>query len=240
MPFTLATLSRTLFFSLILSLTISYAFAQTTEGLKVHGRIIFEDGSAGYSLVKIYNQRAGTNISPASNGFFDLHGYKTDTFLFICKNYSPVELCYKDSVTKWSYDITVYMRHIEVEMNMLVITPDKTYDEIQNEIDSLGVKNTDTYKNVNAYQSPITALWEMYSKTERQKREIAILMNDDQRRATLKELLKLCVKTNLIDLSFYDFDAFIDFCGYTDEYLQQTSFYDLLSSIKQHYRYFRR
>ena len=87
-------------------------------------------------------------------------------------------------------------------------------------------------------QSPITALWEIFSKTEKDKRKVAVLMNDEQRRNMQHELLKLCIKSDLIDLSFADMDAFIDFCGFTDEYLQQCSFYELLNNIKQHYIYF--
>ncbi len=216
-------------------------FSQAPDGLHVTGRIVFSDGSTGFRYVKIYNQRTGTFISPSGSfGLFELVGYRTDTFIAVGQNYSPVTFCYKDSVKHARYDLTVTLRRLQIDLEQITVTPDKTFDQIQEEIDNLGVENTDTYQNYNSMQSPITALWELFSKTEKAKRTVAVLMNNDERRNMQRELLKLCIKSNMIDLSFSNMDAFIDFCGYTDEYLQHCTFYELLSNIKTHYNYFAR
>ncbi len=211
--------------------------AQAPDGLHVSGRVTFNDGSAGYKFIKIYNQRTGSFIVPTTTGTFELNGYRTDNFLVVCQNYSPINICYKDSARQWHYELKITLFHLQMDLENITVTPDKTFDEIQEEIDDLGVVNTDTYKEVGP-QSPITALWELFSRQENDKRKVAVLMNNDQRRNMLRELLKLCIKSDMIDLSFDDMDAFIDFCGYTDEYLQNCSFYELLSNIKQHYKYF--
>ncbi|GDX52733.1 hypothetical protein LBMAG27_17800 [Bacteroidota bacterium] len=227
---------RILFILFLFPLNI---FGQAPDGLHVSGRIVFNDGLTGYRFVKIYNQRTGTFIIPSvASGMFELVGYRTDTFLVVCQNYSPVTICYKDSIKHASYNLTVTLFHLQIELSPITVTPDKTFDQIQEEIDKLGVPNTDTYQNYNPMQNPITALWEIFSKAEKDKRKVAVLMNDDQRRNMQRELLKLCIKSDLISLSFSDMDAFIDFCGFTDEYLQHCSFYELLSNIKQHFKYF--
>ena len=229
-------MNRLLLFLLLIPFCVS---AQVPEGLHVTGNIIFTDGSAGYRFIKIYNQRTGTFTIPSTaSGLFQLVGYRTDTFLVVCQNYSPVTVCYKDSIRHANYDLIVTLFHLQIELAPVTVTPDKTFDQIQEEIDHLGVPNTDTYKNYNPMQSPIIALWEIFSRTEKDKRKVAMLLNDDQRRNMQRELLKLCIKSDLIDLSFADMDAFIDFCGFTDEYLQRCSFYELLSNIKLHYKYF--
>ncbi len=230
-------MSRILF--LLVCLLPCFARAQAPIGAHITGRILFEDGTNRYDRVKIYNRRTGTFITPTSTGFFELYGYKVDTFIFVAQNYTPYNLCYKDSLRQMNYDITVTLHHLEVEMTPVTVTPDKTFDQIQETIDDLGVKNTDTYKNINSFQSPISALYEMFSKKENEKREVAKLENDDMRRRMLRELLKICVKSNLIDLPVSEFDAFIDYCNFTDVYLQHTSLYDLLSNIKAHYKYFK-
>ncbi len=225
---------RLLFIFFLLPL---FSTAQAPDGLHVSGRVTFNDGSVGYKFIKIYNQRTGSFIVPSVTGTFELNGYRSDNFLVVCQNYSPINICYKDSARQWHYELKITLFHLQMDLENITVTPDKTFDEIQEDIDNLGVVNTNTYKEVGP-QSPITALWELFSRQENDKRKVAVLMNNDQRRNMLRELLKLCIKSDMIDLSFDDMDAFIDFCGYTDEYLQNCSFYELLSNIKQHYKYF--
>ncbi len=215
-------------------------FAQQPVGVRITGRIIFEDATNQYTRVKIYNKRTITYVVPKETGTFELVGYKQDTFIFVCQNYTTYYLSYKDSARQMSYETDVTLHRLEMNISGVTITPDKSFEQIQEAIDNLGVENTNTYKSVSAYPNTISALYELFSKTEKAKRTVAKLMNDDERRQAMRDLLKLCIKSDMIDLSFSEMDAFIDFCGYTDDYLQQVSLYDLLSDIKLRYKYYRR
>lgn len=212
--------------------------SQQPVGVSVSGRITFSDYSSRYNLVKIYNLRTNTYVSPVKTGYYELHGYKTDTFVFVCIGYSNQKLCYKDSLRQIHYEKNILLHPVQAELEGVTITPDKSFEQIQQAIDNLGVKNTDTYKTVEPLQSPITFLWERFSKVERQKRQVAVLLNEDERRQVQRELLKICIKSELINLSLSKMDAFIEYCNFSDVYLQQVSLYDLLSMIKLRYEFF--
>ncbi len=213
-------------------------FSQQPVGVSVNGKISFSDNSGRFDRVRIYNLRTNTFVSPAKTGIYELHGFKTDTFVFVCIGYSNVNLCYKDSLRQLKYEKNIVLHPIQSELDGVTITPDKTFEQIQQAINNLGVKNTDTYNSVYPLRSPITFLWERFSKVEKQKRQVAILLNDDERRQVQRELLKICIKSELINLPFSKMDAFIEYCNFSDAYLQQVSLYDLLSMIKLRYKYF--
>ncbi len=177
-------------------------------------------------------------VRPGRDGSFELYGFKSDTFIFLCQGYSAVQLCYKDSIRKPQYEAYVLLHRPQVNLKEVVIVSQKTIDQIQQEIDNLGVRSTNDYGNVDAAASPLTALWEMFSSQERQKRKVAELQDEDMRHRVIRELLKICIRDHLIDLKYSQMDAFINYCGYTDAYLRRATMYELLSSIKVNYHYF--
>jgi len=177
-------------------------------------------------------------VHPNRDGTFELYGFKSDTFIFLCQGYEVEELCYKDSIRKMSYEAHIRLHRPFVNLREVVIVPPKTIDQIQHEIDNLGVQNTDTYGSFDAASAPLAALWEMFSKQEKEKRKVASLEDNDMRRRVMRELLRICIRDHLIDLHNDQMDAFIDYCSYPDNYLKQVTMYDLLSSIKVNYHYF--
>lgn len=212
--------------------------AQFPVTAHVTGKIVFADSSKDYLSVKIFNKRMDDFVHPLRDGSFELYGFKSDTFIFLCQGYEVVQLSYKDSVRKMVYEAHVLLHQPQVNLKTVVIVSPKTIDQIQHEIDNLGVRQTDTYGNFDPAQDPLAALWEMFSKTEKQKRKVAELEDADMRRKVMRELLKICVRDHLINLRPDETEAFIDYCGFTDAYLRQVTMYDLLSSIKVNFHYF--
>lgn len=238
MHFQIVNIVKVRFIFLLLLFCPLLLLAQQPAGVFVSGKISFSDNAGRFDRVKIYNLRTNTFVSPAKTGIYELHGYKTDTFVFVCIGYSNTNLCYKDSLRQLKYEKNIVLHPVQTELEGVTITPDKSFEQIQQAIDNLGVKNTDTYKTVEPLQSPITFLWERFSKLERQKRQVAVLLNEDERRQVQRELLKICIKSELINLSLSKMDAFIEYCNFSDVYLQQVSLYDLLSMIKLRYEFF--
>ena len=88
---------------------------------------------------------------------------------------------------------------------------------------------------MDALQSPITFLYQEFSKRERSKRKLAELLNEDRKRELLKELLHKYVEYDIINLSDDSFDDFIDFCAVPDPVIKGLSQYEFLLYIKKKY-----
>ena len=88
---------------------------------------------------------------------------------------------------------------------------------------------------MDAFQSPITFLYQEFSKRERSKRLVAELRNEDRKRALLKELLHKYVEYDIIRLSDESFDDFIDFCAVPDDVIKGLSQYEFLMYVRKKY-----
>ena len=88
---------------------------------------------------------------------------------------------------------------------------------------------------VNALQSPITFLYQEFSKRERSKRLVAQLENDDRKRDLVQEMLKKYVDYEIINLNPEAFDDFIDFCDVPEEVIKGLTQYEFLLYVKKKY-----
>ena len=86
---------------------------------------------------------------------------------------------------------------------------------------------------INAVESPITFLYQSFSRRERSKREARELRNERNRRDLLKELFRKYVSGNIIHLNNDEFDDFIDFCTISDDFMKRTSQYDFIMYVKK-------
>jgi hypothetical protein len=86
-------------------------------------------------------------------------------------------------------------------------------------------------KTADALNSPITFLYERFSKYGRNKAKLADLKNLEQKKDLLKELFRIYVKTDIMDLDESEFDDFILFMNLSDDFIKNSSQYDLTQYI---------
>ncbi len=75
-------------------------------------------------------------------------------------------------------------------------------------------------EGVNTFESPITALYQMFSRRERSRKLVAELENEANMGDLLKELLTKYVEADIISMDDEDFDDFIDFCAVSDDMIK--------------------
>ena len=86
--------------------------------------------------------------------------------------------------------------------------------------------------------SPITALYQAFSRKERNKRWIAEQEYKDNKARVVRELLSLYVAYDIIDLDQDEFDLFIQFLNINEDFLKTASEMDLVLFIKDKYEHF--
>ena len=106
-------------------------------------------------------------------------------------------------------------------------------------MNKLGVRKKYSLEGVDAISSPITALYERFSKIEQSKRKVAEWENEDLRRDILKELFRLYIKNDIIDLKDDEFDAFIKYLNLSDTFIQNATQFELVMAIKGKYENFK-
>jgi hypothetical protein len=128
----------------------------------------------------------------------------------------------------------------EKMLQTVVIKPLKSVQQIKEERANLALKETHTVTGANVLQSPITALYERFSKKAQQREKIAGLIYVDQQRKVLKDLLRIYVAYEVIDLKDDEFDEFIVFLNISDDFLKTSSDIELIDFIRGKFEHFPR
>jgi hypothetical protein len=227
---------------LAVTITLSFfaglCFAQTGD-ITINGHAVDRNGNNTLVNVMVVNQHSGTGTFANNMGIFSITAQRSDTIMVTARDCAIKKLCFRDSTNKNRFTVLIKLDTIHYELNDVYIHPSATLPEIHKSINDLGVKQTDTYKTVDI-TSPITALYERFSRLEQSKRKVAAMEDDDARRKVLKDLFHLYIKYDIINLSDKDFDNFIDFCNFSDEFIKQASDYELVMAVKQKYQRFGR
>lgn len=221
---------------LILIVLSSLSAAVGQELVTIHGKVITSTDQRSYYDLMIVNKRTRSGTFGNSDGTFTVYARRTDTLMIGSVGHRTKVLCLADSVEKGIYDITLRLQPLSFQLAEVEILPERTLKEIQKDIDKLGYQESDyRVSTVDAFQSPITFLYQEFSRRERSKRLVAQLENEDRKRALLQELLTKYVQYDIINLNPDAFDDFIDFCDIPDEVMRGLSQYDFLIYMKRKY-----
>jgi hypothetical protein len=126
------------------------------------------------------------------------------------------------------------------EVPDVIVRPLKTLEQIKEERENLALRETRLVTGVNVLESPITALYQAFSKKEQNKRWIAEQEYKDDQRRIVQELLRLYVAFDIIELSEQEFDAFITFLNIDEQFIKTASEMELILFIKDKYEHFKR
>ncbi len=198
-----------------------------------------DDAKLPLPKLMIINKRTNNGTFADTEGRFSIEAKQTDTILFSSIGFIIKKICLKDSIAKKQYEIEMPMQKLQYTLKEISVFATRDLSEIQKDINSLGVKKDYSVEGLNGLASPITFLYERFSKRARSIEKVAELENEDMKRDILKDLFRLYVKNEIIDLSDEDFDAFIKYLNFSDEFIQSASQFELTMAIKGKYESFK-
>lgn len=222
--------SISLFFFVCLSLA---GYSQT---IRIEGRVRDPHGQ-GIPNAIIVNNSTKTGSFGNSSGFYSIVCDKNDTLSITALSYYTRQLCMKDSVLKDIYRPTIFLDDRTYMLPVVEFISPRDLEAIEEDLMSLGF-DENQFKTATV-SSPITFLYEQFSKRERSKLAVAKMEYEDRKRALLKELFHLYVDFDIIELTNDEFDAFIDFMHVSDEFIRQSSQYEFLIFVKDEFQQYK-
>jgi hypothetical protein len=233
-----------LLFTLLIALSLSAADVNAQQDstktraqfIKVKGIVV--DAIDGQSLATIMavDRDSGSGTFGDTEGGFVLTMELGDTLLVGAIGYETVlygiPINYEGKIlTK-----TFYLRRLLFTLPSVDVIPERELEEIQADIEELGYDKSDyQLSGVDAIASPITFLYQTFSKREASFRLRAELENEDRRKELLKELFQKYVDYDIIELEGDEFDDFIDYCNVSEYFLKNSSQYDFLVHVKRRF-----
>ncbi len=199
-----------------------------------------EDRNLPLPKLMVINSATNQGFFADSEGKFTLQANQSDTLVFSAQGFMIKKISLKDSAAKSTYFIEVPIFKMHYTLKEITVFETRSLSQIQKDIDRLGIKSTYKTQGVaDAMYSPITYLYERFSKLEKSKRKVAEWENEDLKREVLKDLFKIYIKNDIIDLSTEEFDAFIMYLNLSDDFIINSSQYELVMAIKGKYESFK-
>lgn len=185
------------------------------------------------------------NKSTSNGTFADLEGkfsitvLQTDTIMLSALGFKLKKICFKDSVLRDQYVVYIPLEKLYFTLKEISVFPVRSLSEIQKDIDNLGIKKSYSLEGLDAISSPITYLYERFSKFGKSKQKVAEWENEDLKRDILKELFRLYIKHDIINLNDEEFDAFINYLNFSDQFMQNATQLELVLAVKGKYETFK-
>ncbi|MFM7388607.1 MAG: hypothetical protein ACKO5L_10670 [Bacteroidota bacterium] len=217
-------------------------------GVSVHGqcdRVYFkgrvEDTlrpQSFYNLL-VVNRTTGKASFGLPDGRFSGYAFPNDTIALSVKQYPIYEFIVKGD-SNCQCQVVAFIDRLPQEMAEVVVKPLKTLEQIKEERAALALRDTRVVSGINILESPITALYQAFSKKEQNKRWIAEQVYKDNQRKVVQELLRLYVAYEIIDLQESEFDDFLQFLNLDPDFLKTASEMELITYIKDKFEHFKR
>jgi len=227
-------------FLLFSALNPLYSQENSDSLITIKGTVIDTTAYVGFYNMMVVNKTAGKGIFGDYHGTFEITVNKNDLVAVSVVGYQTVNLNFKDKPYQPVYEVTIYLKMLAYSSDEVIVTPLKTLEELQEERANIAKREVPTVTLENAFTSPITALYMAFSKREQTKRLVADMEYADQQHDVIREILRLYVHHDIIDLSDDDLEEFIVFLNLNPEFLQTASDYDLIVYIKDKYAHFER
>jgi hypothetical protein len=229
---------KSLYISIVLLALCGNSFAQCEQVL-VSGKIVDTLRLQNFYNLMVVNKTTGRGVFGQPNGHFSVYANSGDLIALSTKGYPVYQFVVKPD-DNCQAKILAYVERLPQEVPDIIVRPLKTLEQIKEERENLALRETRTVTGVSALQSPITFLYQAFSKKEQNKRWIAEQEYKDDQRRIVQELLRLYVAFDIIELTEAEFDAFITFLNIEEQFIKTASEMELILFIKDKYDHFRR
>jgi tyrosyl-tRNA synthetase len=230
---------RSIFLLLIVLLSFQTALHAQCDQVFISGKVLDTLREQNFFNLMVVNKSTGRGVFGQPNGHFSVYARPGDRIALSTKGYPVYEFVAKPD-ENCQCRVEAYIERLPQEVQEIIVRPLKTLEEIKEEREALALRETRTVTGVNVLQSPITALYQAFSKKEQNKRWIAEQQYKDDQRKIVKELLRLYVAFDIIELSEADFDEFITFLNLDEQFIKTASEMELILFIKDKYEHFKR
>ena len=234
-----------LFYAIILTLISSYSYGQIKDTVNyndslitITGKVIDTSKIVSFYDVMVIDKTLGKGVFGHYDGSFKIKVKKSDVIAISVEGYKTQYFSFKNKPFKATNHITVYLKMLSYTAKVVEVKPLKTLAELKEERASITKRELPKMTVGTAIQSPITALYMAFSKREKTKRMIAELEYKDQQKEVVKEILRLYVSANIIDLRDEQFTAFMIFLNLNDVFLKTATDYELIVYIKYKFEHF--
>lgn len=224
---------------IFVSLCFNLKYFGQCDRVLIQGQVIDSLFPQAFYNLMVINKTNGRGVFGQPNGYFSVLAMPNDVIALSTKYYPIYQFtAFPDS--NCQCQVIAYIERIPQEFKEVIVRPLKSLQQLKEERAGLALRETKLVTGIGVLESPITAIYQAFSKKEQNKKWIAEQEYKDDQRKVVKELLRLYVSFDIISLTEDEFDDFIGFLNLDTDFLKTASEMDLIMFIKDKYDHFRR
>lgn len=219
----------------ILVLALLVISPQLTAQVEVRGLVKDVETNRPLAHAFVINQRTQNGVFCDMKGKFSIEVKENDSLLISLTGYTYATVILSDSIAKPAYQIEVALKLKPIQLRTFTMKAPKTFEQIIKELEDAEARKVARTPVANALESPITFLYNQFSKEGKARRKIAELQSQDAKEELMRELFTRYMVAHLIDLDEKDLSDFIRFSGLTNSYHVFDTEYELVVYVKERY-----
>lgn len=208
------------------------------EEVYLKGRVVDTSFSQSFYNLMVINQTTKQGVYGRPSGEFAVYTRPGDKVGFSVKGYTKEFIVIPDN-GQCTVDTIIYLQTRLQEYEEITVYPIKSLEQIKKEREDISRRETRTVTGFDAFKSPITALYQRFSKREKSKALVAQMEHQDNMNDIVKELLRAYVSYDVVYLEEEEFSDFINFLNIDEHFLKTASDYELIIYIQgklEHYK----
>ncbi len=230
-------MSKTFLF-FIFTLILVSVYSQDCEQVLFTGKVEDTLRPKNFYNLMVINRSTGQGVFGQPNGNFSVYANNGDTIALSITGYPVVSLIVVADSNCQSKE-HIYIEGQEQEIAQVIVRPLKSLEQIRSEREALALRETRMVTGIEVLQSPITALYQAFSKKERTKRWIAKQEHKDDQVNILKDLIRTYIAYDIIELSDDEFEEFIYFLNMDEQFLKTASEFELITFIQDKFVHYK-
>lgn len=208
--------------------------AQLCEKVLLSGKVVDSLRPQNFYNLMVVNKSSGQGVFGQPNGNFSVYANEGDTIALSVRGY-PVKMLIVTADSNCQMRGVFGIEGKAQEFEPVVVRSLKSLEQIREEREALALRETRMVTGINMLQSPITALYQSFSKREKTQRWIAEQEFKDDQVRVLKELLRTYVAYDIVNLSDDELEEFINFLNMDENFLKTSSEMELITFIQDKY-----
>ncbi len=206
----------------------------------ISGKVLNEQRQPLFDAMVVNRSRSVGQFCE-SDGSYLVRACITDTLQFAATGYASLRVSFADSAWRTQYTYNANMKKLRISVPEVEVLAPRDLEQIYDDIAELGYDEKEyRVSDINAFESPITFLYQTFSKREQSKRLAIELRNRDRRRELLKELFAKYAEYEILTLEDEEFEDFIEFMDPGDERLQSFSQYGFILYVKDRFEAYKK
>lgn len=224
----------------IISLLLILAFnvqSQNCDKVLLTGKLVDSLRPQAFYNLMVINRNTGRGVFGQPNGTFSVYVSEGDSISLSCKGYEVFNLIVVAD-DNCQHKVAYYIEGKPQEIEEVIVKRIKSLEEIKEERSALAMRETRQVTGIEVLRSPITALYQAFSKKEKSKRTVAKWEFRDNQSKIVQELLRTYVAYKIVDLTEEQFEDFVIFLNIDETFLKTASEMDLIVFIQDKFEHY--